>query len=140
MTRISLGLLAGMVAAAAPWVSEPAPAPVTFYKDVLPILQYKCQSCHRPGQIAPISFMSYRETRPWAEAMRTVVLSRRMPPWPASVAQVALPNHRVLTHREIETIVRWVDQGALEGDLKDAPPVFPYEWTWALRRNWRPAK
>jgi hypothetical protein len=48
---------------------------------------------------------------------------------------VALPNHRVLTEREIETIVRWVDQGALEGDAKDAPqPFFPYEWTWALRR------
>jgi hypothetical protein len=135
MTRVSLGLLAGMVAVAAPWVSDPAPAPVTFYKDVLPILQYKCQSCHRPGQLAPIPFMTYRETKPWADAMRTVVLSRRMPPWPASVAHVALPNHRVLTEREIETIVRWVDQGALEGDAKDAPqPFFPYEWTWALRR------
>jgi hypothetical protein len=135
MTRFSLGLLAGMVAAAAPWVSDSAPAPVTFYKDVLPILQYKCQSCHRPGQLAPISFMTYRETRPWAEAMRTVVLSRRMPPWPASVATVAAPNHRVLTQREIETIVRWADQGALEGDAKDAPqPFFPYGWTWALKR------
>jgi hypothetical protein len=51
------------------------------------------------------------------------------------VAHVALPNHRVLTHREIDTIVRWVDQGALEGNPNDAPePVFPYEWTWALRR------
>ena len=135
MTRVSLGLLAGMVAVAAPWVSEPGPAPVTFYKDVLPILQYKCQSCHRPGQLAPISFMTYRETRPWAEAMRTVVLSRKMPPWPASVAHVALPNHRVLTQREIDTIVRWADQGALEGDAKDAPqPVFPDEWAWAMRR------
>ena len=135
MTRVSLGLLAGMVAVAAPWVSDPAPAPVTFYKDVLPILQYKCQSCHRPGQLAPISFMTYREAKPWAEAMRTVVLSRRMPPWPASMTQVALPSHRVLTQREIETIVRWADQGALEGDAKDAPqPLFPYEWTWALRR------
>ena len=135
MTRVSLGLLAGMVAVAAPWVSDPAPAHVTFYKDVLPILQYKCQSCHRPGQLAPISFMTYREAKPWAEAMRTVVLSRRMPPWPASMTQVALPSHRVLTQREIETIVRWADQGALEGDAKDAPqPLFPYEWTWALRR------
>ena len=135
MMRVSFGLLAGMVAFAAPWISDPAPAPVTFYKDVLPILEYKCQSCHRPGQLAPIAFMTYRETRPWAEAMRTVVLSRRMPPWPASVPQVALPNHRVLTHREIDTIVRWVDQGAPEGNPNDAPElVFPYDWTWALRR------
>jgi hypothetical protein len=102
---------------------------------VLPILQYKCQSCHRPGQLAPISFVTYRETRPWAEAMRTVVLSRKMPPWPASVTTVALPGHRVLTQHEVDTIVRWVDQGALEGDAKDAPELFfPYEWTWALRR------
>ena len=135
MMRVFLGLLAGMVAVAAPWISDPAPRPVTFYKDVLPILEYKCQSCHRPGQLAPIAFMTYRETRPWAEAMRTVVLSRRMPPWPASVPQVALPNHRVLTHREIDTIVRWVDQGAPEGNPNDAPElVFPYDWTWALRR------
>ena len=135
MMRISLGLLAGMVAVAAPWVSEPAPAPVTFYKDVLPILQYKCQTCHRPGQLAPISLMTYREARPWAEAMRTVVLSRKMPPWPASVPHVALPSHRVLTQHEIDTIVRWVDQGALEGDPKDAPqPISPDEWAWALRR------
>jgi hypothetical protein len=123
-----------MVAVAAPWVSDPVPAAVTFYKDVLPILQYKCQTCHRPGQLAPISFMTYRETRPWAEAMRTMVLSRRMPPWPASMAHVALPNHRVLTHPEIDTIVRWVDQGALEGNPNDAPqPTFPDEWAWAVR-------
>jgi len=135
MTRFSLGLLAGMAAVAAPWVTDPAPAQVTFYKDVLPILQNKCQGCHRPGQLAPISFTTYRETRPWAEAMRTVVLSRKMPPWPATVAHVTLPSHRVLTQREIDTIVRWADQGAMEGDPKDAPqPLFPDEWALAVRR------
>lgn len=58
-----------------------------------------------------------------------------MPPWPASSAHAARSNHRVLTHREIDTIVRWVDQGTLEGNPNDAPElVFPREWTWALRR------
>jgi hypothetical protein len=120
MKRVFLGLLAGMVAVATPWVSEPAAATLTFYKDVLPILQNRCQSCHRPGQIAPISFMTYRETRPWAEAMKTMVVSRRMPPWSSSSARIP-GNYHFLTDREIETIARWVEQGALEGDPKDAP-------------------
>ena len=132
MTRVPLGLLAGMAAIAAPWVADPAPAPVTFYKDVLPILQNKCQGCHRPGQIAPISLMSYREARPWADAMRTAVVSRKMPPWPAHPTQVTLPSHRVLTQREIEVFIRWADQGALEGDPKDAPPPL-YLDLWSSR-------
>jgi hypothetical protein len=53
----------------------------TFNKDVLPILQKNCQTCHRPGQIAPMSFLTYKETRPWAKAMKTAVASRKMPPW-----------------------------------------------------------
>src|SRR5208337_944000 len=54
---------------------------VTFNKDVLPILQKNCQTCHRPGQIAPMSFLTYKETRPWAKAMKAAVASRKMPPW-----------------------------------------------------------
>jgi len=124
MTRISLaGLLAGMVATAAPWVSDAAPTPVTFYKDVLPILQEKCQSCHSPGLAAPISFNTYRETRPWAQAIKTMVLLRKMPPWTAEIRNL----HRMLTPREIEILVKWVDTGAPRGDPKDAPPFD--EWT-----------
>ena len=131
MTRVSLGLLAGMAAIAAPWVSDPAPTPVTFYKDVLPILQAKCQSCHRPGQIAPISFQTYRETRPWAQAMRAEVASRRMPPWQQQAAISPFVRHRILTQREIDTIVKWAEQGAMEGDPKDAPPPLYLE-DWAM--------
>jgi hypothetical protein len=128
MTRITVaGFLAGVVAVAAPWVSDPAPTPVTFYKDVLPILQAKCQSCHSPGQMAPLSFTTYRETRPWAQAIKTMVLARKMPPWTAEVRNF----HRFLTPPEIETLVKWVDNGAPRGDPKDAPPFD--EWTVSAR-------
>jgi hypothetical protein len=56
-------------------------SPVTFNKDVLPILQKNCQRCHRPGEIAPMSFLTYRDTRPWAKAMKEAVLTKKMPPW-----------------------------------------------------------
>jgi hypothetical protein len=121
MTRISLiGLLGGMAAIAAPWAFNP-PVPVTYYKDVLPILEAKCQSCHRPGQVAPISFMTYRETRPWAEMIKTMVLQRAMPPWSPGARYLSLNTHRLLTDSEAETIVRWVDSGAIAGEPRDAP-------------------
>jgi hypothetical protein len=125
MTRISLaGLLGAVVAMAAPWVINP-PTPVTYYKDVLPIMEAKCQSCHRPGQVAPISFVTYRETRPWAELIKTMVLERTMPPWLPGARYLSLDVHRMLTDRETDTIVKWVDSGALAGDPKDAaPPLY----------------
>jgi hypothetical protein len=120
MTRVSLtGLLAGMVAIAAPWITDPVSGPVTFYKDVLPILQTKCQICHSPGHIAPISFVTYRETRPWALEIKDRVEARRMPPWTLDVRGL----HRLLTDREINTLVRWADTGAPRGDPRDAPQV-----------------
>jgi len=103
-----------------------ADAPVTFTKDVLPILQKNCQSCHRPGQIAPMSLVTFRDARPWARAMKTKVESRQMPPWFADPAHGQFANDRSLAPREIETIARWADAGAPEGDPKDAPP--PVEW------------
>jgi hypothetical protein len=121
MTRISLaGLLGGMAVIAAASVVNP-PAPVTFYKDVLPILEAKCQSCHRPGQVAPVSFVTYRETRPWAERIKTMVVQRAMPPWSPGARYLSFTEHRLLTDRETETIVRWVEEGAIAGDQKDAP-------------------
>jgi len=124
MRRISLaGLVAGtMVATVAAWGAEPTP--VTFYKDVAPILQTKCQGCHRPGQVAPVSFLTYHETRPWASAIRSVVLARKMPPWNLEVRNL----HRLLTERETETLVKWVDTGALRGDPRDAPSID--QWAW----------
>ena len=119
MTRIHLtGLLLGTMAVAAASTT----ATVTYYRDVLPILQDHCQSCHRLGQIAPMSLTTYRETRPWAEAMKYVVTVRKMPPWYADVHGLPSARHNPLRPIEIETIVKWVDEGAEEGDFRDAPP------------------
>jgi hypothetical protein len=103
-----------------------ADTPVTFHKDVLPILQKNCQSCHRPGQIAPMSFLSYESTRPWAKAMKTAVATRKMPPWFADPQFGHFANDRSLKPNEIDTIARWADAGAPEGNAKDAPP--PVKW------------
>jgi hypothetical protein len=102
------------------------PPAVTFTKEILPILQNNCQSCHRPGQIAPMSFLSYAETRPWAKAMKTAVITKKMPPWFADSQAGHFANDRSLKPDEIETIVKWADAGAPEGDAKDAPP--PVQW------------
>jgi len=106
---------------------------VTFNKDVLPILQRNCQTCHRPGQIAPMSFMSYQTARPWAKAMKTAVASRKMPPWFADPQVGHFVNDRSLKPAEIETIAKWADSGAAEGDPKDAPP--PVDWPdgWRIK-------
>jgi mono/diheme cytochrome c family protein len=92
---------------------------VTYYRDIVPILQEHCLSCHRPDQIAPISFLSYRQTRPWAEAIEHVVLTAKMPPWGGGVPFRHVP---VLSIQEVDTIVEWVREGAVAGDPKDAPP------------------
>lgn len=95
--------------------------PATFHKDVLPILQKNCQSCHRPGQIAPMSFLDYESTRPWARAMKAAVVTRKMPPWFADPQFGHFANDRSLKPREIEIISQWADAGAPAGDPKDAP-------------------
>ena len=77
---------------------------VTFNKDVLPILQKNCQSCHRPGEIAPMSFLSYSDARPWAKAMKQAVVTRQMPPWFADPAYGHFENDKRLSESEIKTI------------------------------------
>src|SRR5215472_9281953 len=87
---------------------------VTFNKDVLPILQKNCQTCHRPGQIAPMSFLTYQSARPWAKAMKAAVAARKMPPWFADPNYGHFFNDRSLKQSEIETIAKWADNGAPE--------------------------
>ena len=109
---------------------------VTFTKDVLPILQRSCQNCHRPDAGAPMSLLTYGETRPWARSIKKKVLTREMPPWhldpPVGITEyVGDPS---LTNHEIQTIGRWVDSGAPQGDPADAPPPVEFKpldaWTF----------
>jgi hypothetical protein len=100
--------------------------PVTFYRDVLPVLQKNCQLCHRPGETAPASFLTYESTRPWAKAIKTAVLTKRMPPWLADPHFGKFANDRSLSDDDIQTLVSWVAAGAPEGNPKDAPK--PVEW------------
>lgn len=104
----------------------------TYSKDVAPILNENCVSCHRPGQIAPMSLLNYAEVRPWAKSMARQVHERTMPPWHADPEYGDFENDRSLSKDEIETIVTWAEQGAKEGDPKDAPPsptFNPSGWT-----------
>ena len=80
-----LGMI-GMTASMRATTTGGDAAPATFNKDVLPILQKNCQTCHRPGEIAPMSFLTYKDARPWAKAMKSAVVSRQMPPWFADPA------------------------------------------------------
>ncbi len=89
---------------------------VTFYKDVLPILEQRCQECHRPGEIAPMSFLTYADTRPWAKSIREAVLTRKMPPWLADPKYGHFANDRSLSQTQIDTLANWVDGGTAEGD------------------------
>src|SRR5712671_2249627 len=110
-----------------------AQAPVvTFHKDVVPILQKQCQGCHRPGEAAPFSMLTYKDARPWASATKKAVVSGQMPPWHAEPGIGRFANDRRLTPPEIDTIVRWVDNGAPEGDPKAAPPPLEFLDGWNI--------
>src|ERR1700722_5979682 len=108
--------------------------PVTFSKDIAPIFQRKCESCHRPGTAVPMSLITYNEVRPWARAIRTRVLKREMPPWhlDKTVGIRQYKNDISLSDDQIATIVRWVDNGAVEGNPADMPPPL----TFASDRTW----
>lgn len=105
---------------------------VTFHKDVEPILQKNCQSCHRPGEAAPFSMLTYQSTRPWAKSMKTAVASRRMPPWHADPSVGHFRNDRRLSDADIATISGWVDAGAPEGNAQDAPPPLKFIEGWNI--------
>lgn len=106
-------------------------APVTFYKDVVPVLQKNCQTCHRPGEAAPMSFLTYKETRPWAKAIRDAVMSGKMPPWTAEPGVGRkFHNDRTMASSDKQIVRDWVEAGAPEGNPSEAPqPVtFPEGW------------
>ena len=131
-----LALAGAVVFPVAAWAQAPATASVTFSKDVAPILQRSCQNCHRPGEIAPMSLLSYQEVRPWARAIKTRVASREMPPWHVdkTIGITKFKSDPSLSDEEIETIVKWVDAGAPQGNLADMPPArqFAESGAWQI--------
>src|SRR5437588_13022583 len=98
---------------------------ITFTKDIVPILQEKCQACHRPDSMAPMSLVTYEDVRPWAKAIRERVITRQMPPWhlDKTVGIQKFKNDRSLSDAQIETIVKGVDGGAPKGNPKEMPPL-----------------
>jgi mono/diheme cytochrome c family protein len=98
--------------------------PVTFAKDVAPILQKSCQNCHRPGSVAPMSLLTYEDARPWARSIKTKVAAREMPPWhiDKNIGITKFKDDPSLTDGEIATIAKWVDSGAPMGNPGDMPP------------------
>jgi hypothetical protein len=122
-------LLGAGVAAQSQRAAAPASAP-TFSRDVAPIFYSKCVGCHRPGEVAPMSLITYKDVRPWASAIREKVTTRVMPPWHADRQYGTFRNDLSLTQREIDTIAAWASTGAGEGNPSDLPalPTFPVGW------------
>jgi len=112
--------------------SDQAPL-VTFNKDVLPILQNNCQTCHRAGGIAPMSFATYESTRPWAKAIKSAVLSRQMPPWFADPHYSEFRNAPKLTKADMDALALWADTGAREGSPADRPAPARFADGWRIQ-------
>src|SRR4029450_5122357 len=115
-------------------VSAAVPDKPTFTKDVLPIFQKSCQSCHRPGQMAPFSLVTYEDARPWSRSIKQKVETRYMPPWHLDRSVGEYDPDPSLSDGEIGIISKWVDNGSPKGDPKDAPPpvVFPPANSWVF--------
>lgn len=105
----------------------------TFNKDVLPILQKQCQTCHRPGEVAPMPLLNYTDARPWAKAIKAATATGQMPPWFADPKIGHFSNERRLTPVEVATLAAWADNGAPEGDKADAPPPVKFQDGWNIK-------
>ena len=144
MIRATLGRMGGaaalmvgaaVIGAPTPAVAQTAP---TFTKDVAPIFQRKCEACHRPDSIAPMSLVTYQQARPWARSIKARVSEHSMPPFQIdkTVGVTKFKNDDSLSDAELATIVKWVDAGAPQGDPKDLPPAVD----WPDDQGWNFAK
>ncbi len=132
--RFCLSTLVGITGTIAMAATTSSANPITFNKDVLPILQANCQTCHRPGEVAPMSLLTYTDARPWARAIKAAVVNRKMPPWFADKSMDGhFSNQMTLTDAEIATLVSWADAGAPEGNLKDKPAPRSFYDGWNIR-------
>lgn len=122
----SAGMCALAGALLTPGLASAANEKVTYYEHVAPIIQANCQSCHQPAGanigslVAPMSLTSYEEARPWAKSIAKKVQAKEMPPWFSDTKGV-FSNERGLTDKEINTILAWVNGGAVAGDRSKAP-------------------
>jgi len=128
MRTALIALIGTLVGASAAAADTP-----TFYKDVLPILQTNCQTCHRPGEVAPMSLITFEQTRPWAKAIQKAVVARQMPPWFADPEVGHFANERRLSTRDIDTINAWVEAGAPAGKEADGPKPMDFASGWNLK-------
>jgi hypothetical protein len=113
-------------------VSGSGNAPLTFSKDIAPIFYKNCVGCHRPGEIAPMSLITYKEVRPWAKAIREKIATREMPPWHPDPQYGKWENDRRLSQKEIDSVVAWIDGGAPEGNVKDLPSLPKLASGWQI--------
>ena len=135
---ISTAPFSVLMAADAATSAPPASRNITFTKDIAPIFQERCQECHHKDSLAPMSLMTYEETRPWAKAIKDRVARRQMPPWHIDmhVGVTKFKNDMSLTDDQIAMISKWVDNGAPQGDPKDMPPAK----TWPDANEWKGSK
>ena len=124
--------IGGTSGSAAQYASKPAGDVPTFNKDVAPILFKNCVTCHRPGEIAPMSLLTYGEARKWAKAIRDEVSDGTMPPWHADPKHGRFANDRSLAASDKETLKKWANGGAPEGDPRDLPPAPQFAEGWQL--------
>jgi hypothetical protein len=113
-------------------VSGDNKASLTYSKHIAPIFIKNCMSCHRQGEIAPMALTSYKEIRPWAKSIREKIIAREMPPWHADSAHGKWANDRRMAQADIDTVVKWIDGGTLEGNPKDLPPMPKFATGWQI--------
>ncbi len=129
---IVLGAAIVGAAADGQYSGNPASDVPTFNKDVAPILYANCVTCHRAGEIGPMSLLSYKDARPWAKSIRDEVADGTMPPWHADPKHGKFANDRSLTAAQKDTLARWANGGAPEGDPADLPPLPTFADGWQL--------
>ncbi|MGH9937253.1 MAG: hypothetical protein ACREAM_13485, partial [Blastocatellia bacterium] len=136
MTRIRLMGVAALGATLLVFITartaQTTAASPTFTKDVAPILYKHCAGCHRPGDIAPMSLLTYEQARPWAKAIREQVVSGQMPPWHAAESRGVFSNDRRLSEQEKATLIAWVGGGAPKGAPSDSPPAPKFTDGWEI--------
>ena len=126
----TLGMI-GVLLVAAGAADGPA-TEVTFAKDAAPIMFENCVYCHRPGEVAPFSMLTYKDARPWAQSIKRRVLNGQMPPWKADSHYGQFQNTKTLSKQDIDTLVAWVDGGAKEGNQSDLPAAPQFSDGWQI--------